>query len=138
MQERQKLFMRKLHMLSFYLISLALNDLTYSERGQMKSLCILPLSALAGKCQEKCNSDLEVCLLDCLTQSPDDVRCPGDCARAESDCLFRCQDSNYGLFAAGVSYLSSTYPKFINRKTTWKSISEPMSLSILSTLILPG
>ena len=54
MQERQNLFMRKLHMLSFYLISLALNDLTYSERGQMKSLCILPLSALAGKCQEKC------------------------------------------------------------------------------------
>ncbi|CAG5107199.1 Oidioi.mRNA.OKI2018_I69.chr1.g3201.t1.cds [Oikopleura dioica] len=75
----------------------------------MKSLSILPLAVLAGKCQEKCNSDLEVCLVDCITQSPEDVRCPGDCARAESDCLFRCQDSNYGLFAASKNYMEVNF-----------------------------
>lgn len=73
----------------------------------MKTISILPLAAFAGKCQETCNLDLQECLVDCITLYPDDVRCPGDCARVESDCLFRCQENNYGLFAANVSLMKN-------------------------------
>ncbi|CBY30414.1 unnamed protein product [Oikopleura dioica] len=75
----------------------------------MKTISILPLAAFAGKCQETCNLDLQECLVDCITQYPDDVRCPGDCARVESDCLFRCQENNYGLFAANKDYMEVNF-----------------------------
>ena len=85
----------------------------------MKSISILPLAVFAGKCQETCNLDLQECLVDCITLYPDDVRCPGDCARVESDCLFRCQEKNYGLFSANVRKKLS-----INNKCLQKNYME--------------